>query len=420
MSGTNIGILVIGNELTSGMTQDTNSSFVAGEVHAQGWRVSAVMAVGDDTSAIKGGLEYLLAISDALVVTGGLGPTADDITTASVAGAFGLGLYTDDAVLRRLKERFAGFNIPWTENNAKQALFPEGSRIIDNPAGTACGFSLERGGRPVAVIPGVPAEARQMLSGGVVPLFRERLGSRERVARRTVKIFRLTESRIDQELAQEDLNIPGVSIGFYPRFPQIRVVITSRGEDADRVEENLKRAEKRIVDRLHAYIFGYDDDTMEGVVASLLTDRGLTLSVAESCTGGLITDRLTDVPGSSAFLERGVVVYSNASKVELLGVPASVIEKHGAVSEETAVLMAQGVRRLGGTDIGLATTGIAGPTGGTEEKPVGTVFVALSAGGDTVCRRYQFRWNRRRVKEMSAQIALDMLRRTLAGEDVGG
>jgi nicotinamide-nucleotide amidase len=415
MNGMNIGILVIGNELTSGMTQDTNSSFVARELHTQGWRVSAVMAVGDDTGAIKGGLEYLLGISDALVITGGLGPTVDDITTASVAGAFGLRLHTDDTVLGRLKERFVRFGIPWTANNAKQALFPEGAVVIDNPAGTACGFFLERDGRPVVVIPGVPAEAQRMLVEGVIPLFRERLGSRELVLKRAIKIFRLTESRIDQELAEEDLNIPGVTIGFYPRFPQIRLVITSRGGDAARVEENLKIAEKRIIGRLGDYIFGYDDDTMEGVVAALLTDRGLTLAVAESCTGGLITDRLTDVPGSSAFLERGVVVYSNASKVDLLGVPASVIEKHGAVSEETAVLMAEGVRRIGGTDMGLATTGIAGPSGGTEEKPVGTVFVALSSGEGTICRRYQFRWNRRRIKEMSSQIALDMLRRALTG-----
>jgi len=414
----NIGILVIGNELTSGMTQDTNSSFAASEFHDQGWRVSAVMAVGDDARAIKGGLDHLLGISDALVVTGGLGPTADDITTASISGAFDLDLYTDDAVLERLKERFAEFRIPWTENNAKQALFPEGAVVIDNLAGTAPGFFLERSDRPVAVIPGVPAEARRMLMESVIPLFRERFGSRDRVLKRTVKIFRLSESKIDQELAQEDLDISGVTIGFYPRFPQIRLVITSRGEDATRVKENLKIAEERIVGRLGDYIFGYDDDTMEGVVAALLTDRGLTLAVAESCTGGRITDRLTDVPGSSAFLERGVVVYSNASKVDLLGVPASVIEKHGAVSEETATLMAEGVRRLGGTDVGLATTGIAGPAGGTEEKPVGTVFVALSSGEETACRRYQFRWNRMRIKEISAQIALDMLRRTLTGGDI--
>ncbi|MBN2397871.1 MAG: competence/damage-inducible protein A [Deltaproteobacteria bacterium] len=414
----NIGILVVGNELTSGMTQDTNSSFAAREMNAQGWRVSAVVDVGDDAGAIKGGLDYLMGISDALVVAGGLGPTADDITTASIAEAFGLTLYTDEAVLRRLKERFAGFRIPWTENNAKQALFPEGAVVIDNQAGTACGFMVERKGRPVAVIPGVPVEAQRMLSEGVIPLFRERFGSREYVVRRTIKVFRLTESRVDQELAQVDLNIPGVGIGFYPHFPQIRVVITSRSADAAVVEENLKCAEERINGRLGDYVFGYDGDTMEGITAALLTGRGLTLAVAESCTGGLITDRLTDVPGSSLFLERGVVVYSNASKIDLLGVPASVIERHGAVSEETAVLMAEGVRRLGKTDIGLATTGIAGPTGGTEEKPVGTVFVALSSGEGTVCRRYQFRWGRRRNKEMSAQIALDMLRRSLTGSDI--
>ncbi len=413
----NIGILIIGNELTSGMTQDTNSSFIARELHEYGWNVSAVMAVGDDRDAIKGGIDYLLGISDALIITGGLGPTADDMTTAAVAGAFDLDLYTDDAVLERLKERFGRFDIPWTENNAKQAMFPEGAGIIDNPVGTACGFFLERSGRPVAVIPGVPAEARRMLTGGVIPLFREKLAYREHIAKRTIKIFGLTESGIDEALLHEDLEIPGVSVGFYPRFPEIALVVTSRGEDRGDVEENLGAACKRIEGKLHRHIFGYDDDTMEGVVAALLTDRGLTLSVAESCTGGLITDRLTDVPGSSVFLEMGAVTYSNASKVELLGVPDSVIEEHGAVSEEVAVLMAEGVKRTAGADIGLATTGIAGPTGGTEEKPVGTVFIALSTGEGTTCRRFLFRWNRRRIKEISSQIALNMLRRFLAGSN---
>ena len=413
----NIGILVIGNELTSGMTQDANSSFIARELHAQGWRVSSVMAVGDDGNAIKGGLCYLLGISDALIITGGLGPTADDMTTTAVAGAFDLDLYTDDAVLERLKERFDRLGIPWTENNAKQATFPEGAGIIDNSVGTACGFFLERSGRPVAVIPGVPFEARKMLTGGVIPLFREKLAYREHIAKRTIKIFGLTESGIDETLRHEDLEIPGVSVGSYPRFPEIRLVVTSRGENRDSAEEGLGVACERIEGKLHRYIFGYDDDTMEGVVAALLTDRGLTLSVAESCTGGLITDRLTDVPGSSVFLERGVVTYSNASKVELLGVPDSVIEEHGAVSEEVAVLMAEGVRRVAETDIGLATTGIAGPTGGTEEKPVGTVFIALSTGEGTICRRFLFRWNRRRIKEISSQIALNMLRRFLVGSN---
>ncbi|MBW2599702.1 MAG: CinA family nicotinamide mononucleotide deamidase-related protein [Deltaproteobacteria bacterium] len=340
-----IGILVIGDELTSGMTQDTNSSFIARELYEQGWGVSAVMTVGDDRAAIRGGLDCLLEISDALVITGGLGPTADDITTAAIAGAFELDLYTDEAVLQQLKGRFSSLGIPWTENNAKQAIFPEGAGIIDNSVGTACGFLLDRDGRPVAVIPGVPAEARKMFSDGVVPIFREKIAYREHIAKRTIKTFGRTESQIDRVLSHEDLEIPGVSIGFYPRFPEIHLVVTSRGEDRDDVEKNLKIVCEKIEGKLHRYIFGYNDDTMEGVTAVLLTNRGLTLSVAESCTGGLITDRLTDVPGSSVFLEMGAITYSNASKVELLGVPESVIEEHGAVSEEVAVLMAEGVSR---------------------------------------------------------------------------
>ncbi len=411
-----IGILVIGDELTSGMTLDTNSSFIARELQTQGWGVSAVMTVGDDNNAIGRGLDYLLKISSALVVTGGLGPTEDDVTTAAVAGAFGLCLHNDDIALARIKDRYAGLNLPWTENSARQAVFPEGAFIINNPVGTACGFLLDRNGIPVAVIPGVPAEARRMFLDGVIPLFRDKLPNREYVAKKTIKLFGRTESQINQSLSLEYLEIPGVRVGFYPRFPEIHLLVTSRGTSMDRVEENLSVVCDRIKEKLGRYIFGYDNDTMEGVVAALLTDRELTLSVAESCTGGLITDRLTNVPGSSVFLERGLVSYSNRSKEELLGVPASIIEKHGAVSEEVVTLMAEGIRKLAGTDIGLSTTGIAGPTGGTEEKPVGTLFVGLSIGEYTTCRRFLFSWDRRRMKEMSAQVALNMLRKHLTGE----
>ena len=253
----NIGILVIGNELTSGMTQDTNSSFMARELYEQGWSVSAVITVGDNRDAIRGGLDYLMGISDALVATGGLGPTVDDITTAAVAGAFGLDLYIDEAVLKQLKERFDRVGIPWTENNAKQTIFPEGARIINNPVGTACGFLLDRDGSPVAVIPGVPVEARKMFSDGVIPLLRDKIAYREHVAKRTIKTFGRTESQIDQALSHEDLEIPGVSIGFYPRFPEIHLVVTSRSEDRERAEENLRVVCERIEGQIYRYIFAH-------------------------------------------------------------------------------------------------------------------------------------------------------------------
>lgn len=413
-----VGILAIGDELTSGITQDTNSSFISRELNAQGWSVSTIMIVGDDEEVIAKGLDRLMEVSDAVIVTGGLGPTTDDITTASIAKAFGLDLFTDDAVLHQMKERFEKYRIKWTPNNIKQAMFPEGAEIIPNPVGTACGFSLKKDDRIVTVIPGVPSEAKRMLAEKIIPLFRSEFKeARQYLTRRTVKLFGLTEAKIDQAVSEIGFDIPGISIGFYPHFPEIHIAITSRSLTESAAEENLNLTEKLIEGKLGKYSFGYDNDTLEGVVASLLKKGELTLSVAESCTGGLITDRLTDISGSSAFLDRGVVVYSNASKTELLGVPDEIINKFGAVSEETVVLMAEGVKKLGKTDLGLAVTGIAGPTGGTDEKPVGTVFIALTDGENTVCRNFTFRWERRRIKQISSQWALEMLRRFLIGNN---
>jgi nicotinamide-nucleotide amidase len=415
-----IGILAIGDELTSGMTQDTNSSFIARETSAEGWEISGILIAGDDERLIEQGLAHLMEISDAVIVTGGLGPTSDDMTTESIAKAFGLPLHTDETILNRMKEGFKAFGLPWADTNAKQARFPEGAVIINNPVGTACGFSLERGGVVIVVIPGVPREVHRMLHEGVVPLFKKKFNEPgEKRKRRTIKSFGLTEAEVAKRLS--DLNIgPGIEIGFYPRFPENHIVVTVRGGDDDEIDNRLAGIEKDIVERVGKYVFGYDNETLEGIVASILTEQNMTLAVAESCTGGLITDRITNVPGSSTFLERGVVVYSNRAKIELLSVPSEVIEREGAVSEKTALLMVTGVRKLAKTDVGLAVTGIAGPTGGTEEKPVGTVFIALANEEGSFCRELHFRWDRRRNKEMTAQVALELLRRLLVGIDIHG
>jgi len=412
-----VGILTVGNELTSGRTKDTNSSFIARELNAQGWQVSAMMSVGDDENTIRNGLDWIIGISDALIVTGGLGPTADDITTAAIAMAFDLKLYTDENILKHIKDIFEKHRIKWTQNNAKQAVFPEGAEAICNPTGTAWGFSLKRNGRIVTVIPGVPAEVKRMLPEGVIPILRrESTETAQYIKTKTIKLFGIAEAAVDQALADVDFAGLGVSIGFYPNFPENYIVLISRHTTDAEAKERISKAEDHVKSRLQNYIFAYDQDTIEGVIASFLTDKKLTLAVAESCTGGLITDRLTDVPGSSAFLERGVVTYSNTSKTELLGVPEHVLREFGAVSEQTALLMAEGVRKLGKTDLGLAVTGIAGPTGGTEEKPVGTVFIALADDKKSICHRFFYRWGRRKTKIISSQSALMMLKRYLTGE----
>lgn len=409
------GIITIGNELTSGGVQDANTALIAREFHLRGWQVGVTMSVGDDEEMIKGALDFILPLTDAVVITGGLGPTADDITTAAVARAFNLPLYTDEEVLSNIKALFARYGFKWTENNAKQAVFPRGAQILANPVGTAAGFSLQVHGKVLAVIPGVPVEVRKMLYETVLPLlYRSFPQETQCLAVRTLKLFGLGEAVVDQAVAGMDL--PGIGIGFYPRFPENHLVLSARDAVEEAAWTRVKEAEAEIRKRLGSYIFAYDEETLEGVVAGLLKEQGLTVSIAESCTGGLITDRLTDIPGSSLYLERGLVTYSNRSKTDLLGVPEAILQKHGAVSEETARLMAEGIRKLAGTDLGLATTGIAGPDGGSEAKPVGTIFIALADGGETVCRKFSYRWDRRRVKIIASQAALLMLKRYLAGE----
>ena len=417
-----IGILTIGNELTSGRTQDTNSAYISRAMQVQGWPVAAMMAVGDDDGAIHDALDYLLGRAGAVIVTGGLGPTADDITTAAIAKAFGLALYTDEAVLGHVRDLFKQRGRPWTDNNAKQAVFPEGAQIIPNPTGTAAGFAVKREGKIVAVIPGVPEEARRMLQEGVIPLLRKAFPEESlHVETATFKIFGIPEAAVDEAMAGADLAGLGVAIGFYPNFPEIQIVLTARAALAEEARERIRAASALVEARVGKHIFARGQETLAGIVASLLTEKHLTLSVAESCTGGLVMDRLTDVPGSSVFFERGVVSYSNAAKISLLSVPEAVIRDHGAVSAETARLMAEGVRRLAGTHLGLGITGIAGPSGGTEAKPVGTVHLALTDGTKTIHRQCAFRRERRRNKVAASQEALLLLQDYLMGrvEDGG-
>ena len=412
-----IAILTIGNELTSGRTQDANTGFIARACHLRGWPVKASLSVGDDEAAIRRALTFVMADADAVIVTGGLGPTADDITTAAIARAFGLPLVTDETVLAKLKEMFVRFRLTWTENNAKQAAFPKSARIVTNPVGTAPGFAIPQDGRLIIVIPGVPREVGRMFPEGVIPLLEETFPEvAPHVVMRTIKTFGLSEASVDEKLADVDFAHAGVGIGFYPNFPENHIVLTARDQSPAEAHQTLFWAQGEVVKRLKPYIFAYDQDTLESVIAQFLTDKGLTLAIAESCTGGQVTDRITDVPGSSAYLERAMVTYSNRSKTDLLGVPEEIIREFGSVSEQTARLMAEGARKRAGTDLGLATTGIAGPGGGSETKPVGTVFIALASGEKTLCRQYAYRWDRRRNKIIATQAALLLLKRHLAGE----
>lgn len=412
-----IGILTIGNELMNGRIADTNASFIAREANQQGWSVEAIMSVGDDFAAIKDRLNYLLSKTDAVICSGGLGPTSDDITTEAIAKAFNLPLYTDENVLNYIKAIFTQFNLRWVENNAKQALFPQGAEVLPNARGTAPGFCLKVSGKLIFVIPGVPAEAKLMVTNGVFPALRRHFPQDELyIVKQTIRTFGLSEAAVDNQVKDIDFKSLGVSVGFYPVFPENHIVLIAQSKNQDEARKNLQKAQDEVSAHVQDHIFAYGDQTLEEVIAGLLTEKKLTIAVAESCTGGMITSRLTDVSGSSDYLERGLVTYSNAAKISMLGVPAEIIEKHGAVSEETARLMAEGVRKLAGTDLGLSSTGIAGPTGGSKEKPVGTVYIALADSQKTICRHYAYRWDRQRNKSIFAEAALFLLKNYLQGK----
>ncbi|HEX8245304.1 MAG TPA: competence/damage-inducible protein A [Longimicrobium sp.] len=410
--------LAIGDEIVGGLTTDTNSGFIAGELRAAGVEPAGGFSVTDDEDGIARALERAMEDADLVVCTGGLGPTADDLTTAVVARVAGRELVLDEASLAHIEERFRarGFDMP--PNNRKQALFPAGATVIPNPNGTAPGFvvSIARGGRErwVACFPGVPRETRAMVRDWLVPWVQARQPDR-RFASRTYSTFGLTESRLDELLA--GVVTPGEArLAFRAAFPRIQARLTVSGAPGDDLEGRLDALEARVRERLGHHLFAVGDEGMEETVGRLLRGRGLTLAVAESCTGGRIGDWVTNVAGSSAYFLLGVATYSNQAKQQVIGVRAETLTAHGAVSTQTAEEMAEGVRRLAGADLGLSTTGIAGPGGGTAEKPVGTVCVGLAWEGGAWSRRYDLGDRGRDwIKGTTAQVALDRVRRWLLG-----
>ncbi|HEU0076333.1 MAG TPA: CinA family nicotinamide mononucleotide deamidase-related protein, partial [Longimicrobiaceae bacterium] len=353
------------------------------------------------------------------VSTGGLGPTADDLTTAVVARLAGRPLRLDEHSLAIIEERFRGRGMEMPENNRKQALFPEGSTIVPNPLGTAPGFicPVGRGGaiRHVVCLPGVPREMKRMAVETVIPWL-EGLSPGRRFLSRVFSTFGLAESRLD-ELLEGVVSPSEARLAFRAAFPRIQARLTVSGAPDDDLEGRLDALEARVRERLGTHLYAVGDEGMEETVGRLLRERGVTLAVAESCTGGLIGHRLTEVPGSSEYFLMGVVSYSNDAKERLLGVRPETLRGSGAVSTQAAEEMAAGIRRLSGADLGLATTGIAGPGGGTPDKPVGTVCVALAWEGGSWSRRYDLgERSRDWVKGMTAQTALDRVRRWLLGE----
>ncbi|BBL79893.1 putative competence-damage inducible protein [Rubrobacter xylanophilus] len=409
----NAEIVAVGTEILLGDLVDTNSAWISQRLAALGVNVYRHTAVGDNRERIVAALGEAAARSDLVVTTGGLGPTSDDLTHECLSLLTGRPLVEYPEARRHVDEMFRRFGRAPTPSNYKQALFPEGARLIPNRLGTAMGALLEHEGTLFATFPGVPGEMRTMFEETLAPLVRER--TEGTIVSRTLWFAGIGESAL-AERVQDLLDAPDPTVAPLAGEGRVRLRITTRAATPGEAEEKIAPVEREILARLGRYYFGEDDETLESAVGRLLREREETLAVAESCTGGLLAKRLTDVPGSSEYFREGIVAYSNEAKERLLGVPREMLTGHGAVSEPVALRMAEGVRELSGADYGLSVTGIAGPGGGTEEKPVGLVWVGIADRGGSRAHRLDLSaWARSRsaIRERSANMAFDLLRRAL-------
>ena len=410
-------ILSTGDELTSGLTVDTNSNFLADKLFEIGVDLVAVITVGDDAERIRWAFTSGLDQADLVIATGGLGPTADDLTTETLAATVGRGVYFDEESAEHIRALFRSIGRTMPENNLRQANFPQGAVILANPLGTAPGYRVEvewkERKRFVVVMPGVPREMMPMLENTVLPWIRSLDESGLVYRSRSFQTFGASESALDEMMAGAIRPEEG-RLSFRAAFPQISVRVTAHGRPGE-VDEKLARLGERVRARIGDYVFGEGAATMEAVVEELLRTRGWKLATAESVTGGLVAQRLTNVAGSSQVFVGALVAYTLEAKQAMLGVRRETLERHGAVSEETAKEMAAGARRVCAADVAVSVTGIAGPDGGTPETPIGTVYVGFAADGVSVARRYQLWGTRDWIRLLASQIALDWVRRHALG-----
>lgn len=415
-------ILATGDEIVGGRTVDTNSAWLADRLAAIGIDVVAFLAVSDDVERIEWAWKSAVERADLVISTGGLGPTIDDLTNKAVAGVAGAPLVLDERQVGRIRDffRLRGRTMPG--NNLVQAMIPAGAEVIDNPVGTAPGYRIaiaRTGGHSMAMVfPGVPSEMKAMFDGEALPWIAARTDPGHVVVSRTFSTFGLPESALDERLRDA---VPAARgrVAFRASFPKISVRISVAGTAATAASE-LDVLAAAVRERIAAVVYADDDSSMEQVVGKLLAERELTLATAESCTGGLIGSRITDVAGSSLYYRGGIVAYSNDLKQRLLGVSVKTLEQFGAVSEETAREMATGALRMADADIAVATTGIAGPDGGSPGKPVGTVAIAIARRGDgpegADSRLFRLSGGGRNwVKVLTSQLALDWIRRSILG-----
>jgi nicotinamide-nucleotide amidase len=409
----NVSTLSIGDELLWGEVVDTNSAVIGERLAAAGLRPAWHLRVGDNEKEIEEAIAFLARRSDAVIVTGGLGPTLDDLTVRAAARATRRQLILNDEALEHLQQLGERLGGNFIALNEKQALLPAKATLIPNPVGTACGFHLDLEGCTLLFLPGVPAEMSRMLTDTVLPFLTARAGRTSFSASTAFKVFGRSEAEFDAMVGEFHRPADGVSIAFRVLFPEIFIKVRADGPPGPALANLYERTVADLRRALGDCLYAEGEETLPQVTAGLLLRSRQTVTTAESCTGGLLAKLLTDIPGSSAFFQQGMVTYADSAKTNLLGVSRELIRSRGAVSSEVAAEMARGARKAAGSTLALAVTGIAGPDGGTAAKPVGTVFIALAHSEGCQTTRHYFRGSREEIRSITAFTALDILRRHL-------
>jgi len=409
-----VELISIGDEIITGDRVDTNSVFIARAIAEIGLSVAYKTAVGDDLGKMEEVFNLALKRADVIITTGGLGPTDDDITKKAIVKVFRRNLIFHEHVLEDIRKRFAARGIEMPSINQNQALLPQGATYLPNRLGSAVGIVISESGKTFVSMPGVPREMEIIVREELLPYLQKHIkhGALSVLRLRTTGII---ESALAEKIAGKFKIPETVHFAYLPSYRGVDLRIIARAETASQADETAQALAARVRELVGKYIYGEGDEILEAVVGNLLRRNKQTLSVAESCTAGLLAAVIADVPGSSDYFERGVVTYSNRSKIELLGVSPEIIETQGAVSGKTAEAMAGGIRDRAKTDYGIGITGIAGPDGGTDDKPVGTVFIAVASGHGIVSRRFQISSDRQVNRYRSVYAALEMLRRVIQG-----
>jgi nicotinamide-nucleotide amidase len=406
-------IITVGDELLIGQTVDTNSAWMGMQLSMRGIKVNRITSISDRREEIISALDEALGRAPLVLMTGGLGPTSDDITKETLAEYFGSRLVEDREVLAEITERITRRNLEMNENNRRQAMVPEICRVLANHAGTAPGMLFEKEGRIIVSMPGVPSEMKHIMQEHVLPLVSAMAGGRT-IVHRNIMTYGTFEAKLAERLEGFERELhPAVKLAYLPAHGVIKLRLTGSGDDGDELHRIVEKQVRKLYTIIPDIIYGEDEVTLEETVGKLLLSNNLTISTAESCTGGKIASLLTSVPGSSAWFRGSVVAYDNSVKTGLLGVDPETISRHGAVSEETAREMAKGILRLVKTDFAIAVTGIAGPDGGTPDKPIGMVWIAVASAKGVIAEKHRFADDRMINISRSSYTALNLLRKQI-------